>query len=136
MKTALIAMVLIILFAGCTKIDYVGEEYPPTTRVDLFFAMDDIERDYKIMGHIVASADDIVSAGKMQEKIMEEARKKGADAVVILGLERYLAGESTSFTETTTTKETKKGLKSSTSASSSTSVKEKKEIQGTFLKYK
>ena len=63
---------------------------------------------------------------------MEEARKKGADAVVILGLERYQAGETTSFTESTTTD----GLKSSTTASSSTSVKEKKEIQGIFLKYK
>ena len=132
MKTAVLALVLIVLVAGCTKIDYVGEEYPPTTKVDLFFSMDNVELDYKIMGRVVASADDIVSAGKMQEKIMEEARKKGADAVVILGLERYQAGETTSFTESTTTD----GLKSSTTASSSTSVKEKKEIQGIFLKYK
>ena len=129
-------MVLIILVAGCTKIDYVGREYPPTERVDLYFSMDEVEREHEIMGHVVASADDIVSAGKMQEKIMEEARKKGADAVVILGLERYRAGETTSYTENTTTKETKKGLKSSTTATTSTSVKEKKEIQGTFLKYK
>jgi hypothetical protein len=132
MKTTILALIMIVFVAGCTKIDYVGEEYPPTAQVDLFFTMDDVERDYKIMGHVVASADDLVSAGKMQEKIMEKARQKGADAVVILGLERYRAGETTSYTETTSTK----GTKSSTTSSSDTSVKEKKEIQGTFLKYK
>lgn len=136
MKYAVLPLLLLIIIVGCTKIDYVGEEYPPTTHVDMFFSMDDIEQDYKIMGHVVASAEDIVSAEKMQKKIMEEARKRGADGVVILGLERYQAGSTTSYSESTTTKDTKKGLKSTTSASSSTNVKEKKEIKGTFIKYR
>jgi len=136
MKYAVLPLLLLIIIVGCTKIDYVGEEYPPTTHVDMFFSMDDIEQDYKIMGHVVASAEDIVSAEKMQKKIMEEARKRGADGVVILGLERYQAGSTTSYSESTTTKDTKKGSKSFTSASSSTNVKEKKEIKGTFIKYR
>jgi hypothetical protein len=136
MKTAVLSLVIIVLVIGCTKIDYVGEEYPPTSHADLFFSMDDVERDYKIMGHVVATAQDIVGAGKMQKKIMEEARKKGADAVVILGMERYQSGESTSYNETSETKDTKKGSKTTTTATTSTSVQEKKEIKATFLKYK
>lgn len=136
MKFAVLSMVLILVIAGCTKIDYVGEEYPPTTHVDLFFSMDDVEQDYKIMGHVVATADDIVSAEKMQKKILEEARKKGADGVVILGMERYQAGSSTSYSETTETKDTKKGTKSTTTATTKTDVEEKKEIKATFLKYR
>jgi len=136
MKTAVLSLVLIIMIIGCTSIDYVGEEYPPTTHVDLFFSMEDVEQDYKVMGQLIATADDVVSADKMQKKIMEEALKKGADGVVILGLERYQAGSSTSYSESTTTKDTKKGLKSTTSASSDTSVKEKKEIKATFIKYR
>ena len=135
MKRVVLSLVLILLVIGCTKIDYVGEEYPPTTHVDLYFTMDDVERDYKIMGHAVASADDVVSAEKMQKKLMEEARKKGADGIVILGLERYLAGESTTFSETSDTKDTKKGSRTTTTATTKTEVKEKKEIKATFIKY-
>jgi hypothetical protein len=72
----------------------------------------------------------------MQKKIMEEARKKGADGVVILGLDRYQAGSSTSYTETTETAETKKGTQSVTTATTKTDVEEKKEIRATFIKYR
>jgi hypothetical protein len=135
MKFTVLALAVIVLMIGCTKIDYVGDEYPPTSHVDLFFDEDDVERDYKVMGHLVATADDYVSTEKMQEKILEEAQKKGADGVIILNLERYQAGESTTYKETTDTKETKKGTQSTTTATTSTKVDEKKEIKATFIKY-
>ncbi|MFQ5606903.1 MAG: hypothetical protein ACE5GA_03070, partial [Candidatus Zixiibacteriota bacterium] len=102
------ALALALVFA-CTKIDYVGESYPPTSHVDLFFSEDAVTVEHKVMGRLVAHADDIVSAGKMQKKIMEKARQKGADGVIILGLERYQSGETTSIEEKT--KDTKKGSK-------------------------
>lgn len=136
MRNAMLSFVLMVLVIGCTKIDYIGEEYPPTSHVDMFFSMDDVDRDYRVMGHVVATAPDLVSAQKMQKKILEEAQKKGADAVVILGMERYQAGESTTYTETTKTTDTKKGTKSTTTATSKTDVEEKKEIKATFIKYR
>jgi hypothetical protein len=135
MKSVVILLLICVIAVGCTKIDYVGEEYPPTTHVDLFFSMDDVQRDYAIMGHIVASAPDLVSAEKMQKDIMKKAMAKGADGVVILGLERYQSGESTSYSETTSTKEKKGKTKVKTTGSSSTNVEEKKEIKATLLKY-
>jgi len=136
MRYALAVLLLLALAVGCTKIDYIGEEYPPTSSVEMFFSADDVERDYKVMGHLVATADDFVSAGKMQKKIMETAREKGADGVIILGLDHYVTGESTTHKETSETSDSKKGTKTTTTAVTSTDVDEKKEIRATFIKYR
>ena len=130
-------ILLAITLVSCTKIDYIGEEYAPTAQVDQFFATSDVSRDYKVMGYIVASAPDMVSAEKMHKKLVEKARKVGADGVIIEGLERYTAGSNTSYTETSQDKMDKKGrTKTVTSGSSSTSNEEKKQIKATLIKYK
>lgn len=133
----IVAVMFVLLYlSACTKIDYIGEEYPPTTHVDLFFDMDDVTREYKVMGNLIATADDAVSTEKMQKKIIEKAMKKGADAVVIMGFEKYQSGESTTYRETSEEGKTKKGTsKTTTTATSSTSVKEKKQIKAVFIKY-
>jgi hypothetical protein len=130
----MIAWIPLLLLAGaCAHVDYVGKSYQPTTKVEIFFAEEDVIEPYEIMGRVVATADEIVSAEKMQDQIMEKAQKKGADAVVITGLDRYKSGETTSYTETT--KERKSGG-TTTSGGSSTESDSKKEITALFLKYK
>ena len=131
-RNVLFAIGVWLAIWGCTKIDYIGESYPPTTSPDMYFSEADITLAYKVMGHLVATAPDLVSAEKMQKKIMEKARQNGADGVIIEGLERYKSGESTNYSETTQ----QKGKKTVTSGSSSTSTEEKKEIRATFIKYK
>ncbi len=135
-KHLTVLLIIAICITACTKIDYIGEEYPPTTHVDLFFDMDDVTREHKVMGHLIATADDMVSAGKMQKKMMKKAREKGAYAIVITGFEKYQSGETTTYKETTEEGQTKKGnLKTTTTATSSTKVDEKKQIKAVLLKY-
>ena len=112
-------LIIVLCLSACTKIDYIGEEYPPTTHVDLFFQMEDIEREHKVMGHLIATAGDGVSAEKMQKKMMEKAKEKGADAVVIMDFDKYQSGESTSYKETTKEGKTKKGKAKSTTTATS-----------------
>ncbi|KAA3632275.1 MAG: hypothetical protein DWP97_11330 [Calditrichaeota bacterium] len=131
MKKLLLPLFLLLCFIGCTKIDYLGEEYAPTSHVDVYYDEADITVEYKVMGEVIATAGDIVSAEKMQKDIKKKAMEKGADAVIILGFERYQSGSSTNFSEET--KDTSKGTK--TSGSSSTSSEEKKEIKAKFIKY-
>ena len=132
--TSRIAWIPLLLLAGaCAHVDYVGKSYPPTTKVEIFFSEEDVVEPYEIMGRVVATGDEVVSAEKMQDQIMEKAQKKGADAVVITGLERYKSGETTNYTETT--KEKKPGV-TTTSGGSSTQSDTKKEITALFLKYK
>jgi hypothetical protein len=133
MKRAFWAVALAaLLVPACAHLDYIGRSYPPTTRVDLFFSEADVKADYEVMGRVVAHANDIVSAEKLQRKIIEKAQAKGADAVVIEGLERYKSGETTTYSEDT--KEKKRGT--STTGSASTSSTMEKQINATFLKYK
>jgi hypothetical protein len=130
-------LLLFVPLVSCTKIDYIGEELVPTDRVDQYFSAADVTKEYKVMGYIVASAPDMVSAEKMHKKLVEKARKVGADAIIIEGLERYTAGSTTSYSETSREKVDKKGkVKTETSGSSSTSSEEKKQIKATLIKYK
>jgi uncharacterized protein YbjQ (UPF0145 family) len=137
MKRLMILAAVLLLVTGCTKIDYVGKEYPQTTDVEIFFSLEDVNREYEVMGHLTATADaDMVSAEKMQEDILKKAREKGADAVVILGLDTYTTSSPSSWSETTETTKTNSGTKTVTSGSSSSGTEEKKEIRATFLKYR
>ena len=122
---------LVLVFA-CTKIDYVGESYAPTSQVDMYFSEDEVTIEYRVMGRMVAHANDAVSAEKMQKKMMKKAREKGADGIIILGLERYQSGETTTHTDDT--KDTKKG--SRTTGVTKTATQFEKEIKAILIKYK
>lgn len=125
-------LVPLLLAVGCTKITYIGDSYPPTTHVDVYFDEADIERNYRVMGHADATAPEIVDVEKMMEKIKEKAMEKGADAVVVLGLDRNVVSESTKWESTTETK----GNTSKESGSSTTSSSKENEIRVLFIKYK
>ncbi len=130
-----IIVLIAMLSVSCTKIDYVGKSYGPTSNVDIYFSFDDVKGSYEVMGHLTATAGTFVSSEKMQEKILEKAREKGADAVVILGLDHYVKGSGSSWTETTDTKDTGSGTRTTTTGSTSSNTEEMKEITAKFLKY-
>jgi coenzyme F420-reducing hydrogenase delta subunit len=100
--------------------------------VDLYFDEHEVEAPYDVMGQVIARANDLVSAEKLQAKIMKKAGEKGADAVVITGMERYKTGESTTYNEST--KERRR--RTETTGSSTTSDTNEKEIRALFLKYR
>jgi hypothetical protein len=128
------AWTLALLFvAACAHVDYVGKSYPKTDRVDLYLSEEEVTQPYEVMGKVIATGGEGVNAEKMQDQIMEKAQQKGADAVVITGLERYRSGEQTSYSETTKQKDPKT---STTSGGSSTESKSEKQITALFLKYK
>ena len=130
MKRLWLGVALGALLAGCAHVDYVGESYAPTTQVDVYYSEANVPRAYTVIGEILATGDMLVSTGKMQDQIRKEAQKHGADAVVLTGMDRYQAGESTSWNESETESKDKKGrTKKSTSGSTSTSVEEKKQIR-------
>lgn len=135
-RTLSLIALAVLLTVSCTKIDYVGKSYAPTANVDIYFSLDDIKGDYEVMGHLTATAGEFTSSEKMQEKIIEKAREKGADAVVILGLDVYVKDGGSSWSETTETKDTGDGTRTTTSGSASGNTEEMKEITARFIKYK
>jgi len=138
MKIRWFMLAALLMFApGCAHLDYVGQSYPATEHVDLFYSESNVGREYLVMGELDATLEQFVSTHKAQDQMLQKAREKGADGVVILGLEHYQSGENTSYSENTTEGKNKKGKTvTTTSGSSSTSADEKKRIRALLIKYK
>lgn len=134
-RTISLLALAVLMTVSCTKIDYVGKSYNPTSNVDIYFSLEDVKGSYEVMGHLTATAGSFTSSEKMQEKIIEKAREKGADAVVILGLDVYIKEGGTSWSETTETTETTTGVKTTTTGSEANNDEEMKAISARFLKY-
>ena len=125
-------LVLSVLFvAACAKIDYIGQSYPPTTHVDLYFSDADIREDYQVMGHVIAQANEGISIENLQKQLEAKAREKGADGIVIHGFDRIQTGETTVYNE-----ETNRGRKKrNTTAITTTNAEEGRQIKAIFIKY-
>jgi hypothetical protein len=131
-----IAMPMLLL-AGCANLDYMGESYPPTQHVDVYYSEQNVPREYHVMGEILATAELMVSTSDLQAKMVKKAQENGADAVVLLGLEHYQSGSTTNWDEASKEKTNKKGTTTTgTSGNSTTTVEEKKKIRALFVKYK
>ena len=86
-KFELSSLLILIAIIGCTAdVNYVGKEFEPTTSVDVYFSADEIEKEYTIIGHAVGSGGDLISNEDIQNKLIEVAKSKGADAILITGL--------------------------------------------------
>lgn len=132
-RSAIIVMLVISAFlSGCAKTSYVGKTYSPTLSVDLFMDESGLTRPYEVMGQISIDGETLVSADKMQEKMMEEAKARGADAVLIEGYEEIYTGSSTSTNASTSTD--KKGNQHF-HGNSYTSQTKHKILKAKFLKY-
>lgn len=99
MKTIklLFALASLVVATSCISVDYLGKSYAPTTNVDLFFDQNDITKEYEVMGTINAEMPEWMNMEKLQERLIEKAREKGADAVLVADLEKQVTG-STSMT--------------------------------------
>lgn len=134
MKNVLIVLAVSVVLTSCVSTDYVGKTYAPTSNVDIYVSEADIKQEYEVMGEILAESDDMMftSGEKMQEKIVEKAKEKGADGIIFNSLEKKTTGEET--TNSSETKYSKDEVKST--EKTETSVKERKELRAKLIKYK
>lgn len=71
--------------ASCTTIEYGGDVLAPSDKVDVFFALEDIDQPHRVMGELKAHAQaKTVGAERMQRKMVRAALDRGADALVYL----------------------------------------------------
>ncbi len=139
MKRLIGPLAVLVVLIGCTSINYLGESYPPTEHVDLYFSEADIDSEYTVVGRIVATANAsemLYSSDKFTQAILKKAREKGADGVVILGFGQVLTGTTTTRHRTEKTEE--KGDKTITREHEtvSSSSEEKRRIEALAIRYK
>lgn len=83
MKRYSFYFLLIILLASCSdRIIYYGRSYPTTSNLDLYFRESDVSEPHEIMGKATLEVSSKKSSDKVQARLEERARKKGADALI------------------------------------------------------
>lgn len=137
-STLRLCLLVAFVAAGCVSVDYVGRSFPPTTNVDLYLSPDDVRRPYQVIGSASAQVETIPFTNpsqQLQEKLLAEARSRGADGVILGNVDTR---------EVTTTQQTvgqakskKKGSKKATqyTETTTTSTSEIKSLRGTLIKY-
>jgi hypothetical protein len=83
MKNFFIICGLSLLLSSCGMVSYVGDKYPPSASVEVFYSAHDVTKSYKVIGHMTYP----VSAGTeaIKAKFVAYGKSIGADAIVITG---------------------------------------------------
>ena len=123
-----ILFAMILGMSSCVELDYLGKSYPATQQVDLYLNEQDIDREYETMGHLNAEMPKFMSMEKMQTKMMEKAREKGADGIIMGAIDIRVTG----------TSENSSGSSDGDNwgSSTTTSNNEVKMVKATLIKYK
>lgn len=91
---------MLTLIIGCApKAEYLGKTYSPTTNVDFFMTAGEIKKNYEVMGEMtVKGMLGSRNAEDMQAKLIEEAKLKGADAILVEEFQEVVTGTTSSTT--------------------------------------
>ncbi len=82
-KSKSLFFVASLLLSSCAnKIIYYGREYQPTENVDIYFRESDVIEPTEIMGKVTLEMSVKKSSDKVQKKLMNRAKGKGADAII------------------------------------------------------
>ena len=84
-KLSSVFILVTLLAVGCASVNYVGKSFDPTTSVDVYFSKEEIKKEYTVIGQAIGSGV-WASNDKIEKKLIEEAKRKGADAILITGL--------------------------------------------------
>jgi hypothetical protein len=94
---SILSLLLIFTFTSCyslynySLVNYVGDRYPPTSTVDVYYAVKDIQREYTIIGRMTR---ELVYGDPEKREMIEVAKRNGAEGIIFYDLETD-AGKST-----------------------------------------
>ena len=82
-------VLLVVIINSCSPtINYLGDVYAPSDSIDTYYSPNDIDVEFKVMGQIQNELDyGSTSLRRVQDKMIEEAMKVGADGILFLNFE-------------------------------------------------
>lgn len=88
-----------LLFAvSCAPtVNYIGKNYNPTQNIDVFLDTNDVKKNYEVIGKVDGISGILGSSYQdIQAKIVQTAKDKGADAVILYNMEQRIIGTTSS----------------------------------------
>ena len=88
-KLRLLIILIVSLLTGCISTNFIGDTFPETEDVQIFFSVREIPNEFTVFGHIVTSTSNslFVSVEDLKIELVAEAKKRGADGIVINGID-------------------------------------------------
>lgn len=129
------ALVMLLLTSCGPMVNYFGNTVnPPTTNVEVFFDEKDVKKEYTVLGHMSADAEDNTDGifyqtmEEVKNAMIEKAKECGGDALIFVDIRETSSG-SYEYTEPAEGHEPG-------AASTETVNQTKKIIKAKLLKYK
>lgn len=132
MKKYLYLILILLFITACVNTDYIGKSFAPTTNVDVYFSESDIDKEYEVMGKISEEATEYLPFDKLQQEMIEQAKAKGADGIILGDMEKVETGSSSYSSGSI---EDKSVDKNTYSSSTSDIITKDNVLHGTLIKY-
>lgn len=99
MYKKLIVFLLPLFLISCSSgVKYLGNSYPATQEVFIFFNKADIIKPYDLIGKVYLDVEESTKDEKIQNMILNKARENGGDAVIMGDLNVVRSGTVTGAT--------------------------------------
>jgi len=100
-KITLIGAIIATTVSCSPTVNYMGKNYNPTQNVDVFLDTNDIKKTYEVIGKVDGISGILGSSyQEIQDKIVQTAKEKGADAVILYNMEQRVIGTTSSSSTT------------------------------------
>lgn len=87
---------LSLLLLSCSSgVKYLGNEYPATQEVFIYFNKTDIDRPYELIGKVYLDVEESTKDEKIQNMIVNKAKEKGGNAIIMGDLNVVRSGSIT-----------------------------------------
>lgn len=88
--------IAMLALGACVSHDYIGETFAPTEEVRVFFDEASVPEGYVVMGENRATTSADMATQTIVADMVKQAKRVGADAMLIIGVETVVTGTSTS----------------------------------------
>jgi len=85
MKNLALLSIILLLSACSPTLNYLGDNYPPTNKVDVYYDEGDIKREFKVIGQLTGdNVNTTVDLNDVKDGMIEEAKMRGANGIWFL----------------------------------------------------
>ncbi len=76
-------LVLIFALSSCSpKTYFLGDSYPATSAIDVFYDEKDVEKDYNTIGQVTHAHCDFAGVEKIKNAMIKKAKEKGGNGII------------------------------------------------------
>lgn len=84
MKNIVSTFIILLLISSCSSgVKYLGNTYPETENVKIYFSKTDIKKPFEVIGKVYLNVEESTKDEKIQKLILDKAKAHGGEAVIM-----------------------------------------------------